>query len=126
MNIKDIRTRKGLTQAEVASALGVSSVAVSYTHLVFTNVKLCSLSVARMSVLSPIFTSQSASKIVCIAALSVMRQETGVSIVSVSYTHLDVYKRQVRGRSSSNRQGQTAHAPAPCGRIPVCSYPKHR
>lgn len=26
MNIKDIRTRKGLTQAEVASALGVSSV----------------------------------------------------------------------------------------------------
>ena len=29
MNIKDIRTRKGLTQAEVASALGVSSVVYS-------------------------------------------------------------------------------------------------
>ena len=30
MNIKDIRTRKGLTQAEVASALGVSSVVYSH------------------------------------------------------------------------------------------------
>ncbi len=29
MNIKDIRTRKNLTQAEVASALGVSSVVYS-------------------------------------------------------------------------------------------------
>lgn len=29
MNIKDIRARKGLTQAEVASALGVSSVVYS-------------------------------------------------------------------------------------------------
>ena len=29
MNIKDIRTRKGLTQSEVASALGVSSVVYS-------------------------------------------------------------------------------------------------
>lgn len=29
MNIKDIRSRKGLTQAEVASALGVSSVVYS-------------------------------------------------------------------------------------------------
>lgn len=29
MNIKDIRTRKGLTQAEVASSLGVSSVVYS-------------------------------------------------------------------------------------------------
>ncbi len=29
MNIKDIRVRKGLTQAEVASALGVSSVVYS-------------------------------------------------------------------------------------------------
>lgn len=29
MNIKDIRSRKGLTQAEVASAIGVSSVVYS-------------------------------------------------------------------------------------------------
>ena len=29
MNIKDIRTRKGLAQAEVASALGVSAVVYS-------------------------------------------------------------------------------------------------